>query len=382
MPAFDRRAFLKSGLALGCSAAAFPVTTRLALASAPGANRLVVIILRGGMDGLGVFPPYGERDWAALRPTIGARPGDGLIDLDGRFGMDDRLAALAPLWAAGEFAVAHAVSTPYRDKRSHFDGQDILEAGLATVGAARDGWLNRAVARIDGAAEEQALAVGREAMLLTSGDAPFRAWAPGERLALRNDERGLLTRLYADDPLFARAAAMATALSALDEPGADRAVAAYAARRLAAEARIAAFSLGGWDTHARQRPALNRPLSQLSEALIALKAGLGPHWARTFVVAMTEFGRTARENGNRGTDHGTGGAAILAGGALRGGRIYGDWPGVAEDALYKGRDLMPTGDIRRYPAWALSALFGVGRAALEREVFPGLEMGARPEFLA
>ncbi|QIE54547.1 DUF1501 domain-containing protein [Pikeienuella piscinae] len=382
MIAIDRRAFLKSGLSLGCAAAALPLFTPLSLAAAPGENRLVVIILRGAMDGLGVFAPYGERDWARMRPTIGAAPGAGLIDLDGRFGMDARLAALHPLWAAEELAVVHAVSTPYRDKRSHFDGQDMLESGVQAGGAPRDGWLNRAVAHIDGARTEQALAVGREAMLLTSGDAPFRVWAPGERLALRNDERELLTRLYADDPLFAHAAALAEELSALDDGEADRRVAVYAAKRLAAEARIAAFSLGGWDTHAAQKPALKRPLKQLSDSLIALRDGLGPAWSRTLVIAMTEFGRTARENGNRGTDHGTGGAAILAGGAMRGGRVYGDWPGLGESDLYNGRDLTPTGDIRRYPAWALNALFGVPKSTLETAIFPALDMDTRPAFLA
>ncbi|MEX2518878.1 MAG: DUF1501 domain-containing protein, partial [Paracoccaceae bacterium] len=314
---------------------------------------------------------------AALRPRVGGR----LIDLDDRFGMDARLEALTPLWRAEELAVVHAVSTPYRDKRSHFDGQDMLEGGLSAVGGARDGWLNRALGLIPGARAEEALAVGREAMLLTRGAATFRSWAPGERLALRNDERQLLTRLYAPDPLFARAAELAAELSALEEPGDDADVAAYAARRLAEEARIAAFSLGGWDTHAAQNRALNGPLSKLSDALIALKGGMGAAWGDTLVIAMTEFGRTARENGALGTDHGSGGAAILAGGAMRGGRIYGTWPGVAEGDLYEGRDLTPTEDIRRYPAWALSAMFGVGRDALEAEVFPGLDMGGRPQFL-
>lgn len=373
----DRRAFLKAGLALGCSAAAAPLITPLRLAAAPGEKRLVVIILRGGMDGLGVFAPQGERAWAALRPRIGAP----LIDLDDRFGMDARLGALMPLWRAEELAVVHAVSTPYRDKRSHFDGQDMLEGGLSEVGGARDGWLNRALALIPGARPEEALAVGREAMLLTRGDAVFRSWAPGERLALRNDERQLLTRLYAPDPLFAQAAELAEELSALEQPGDDQGVAAYAGRRLAEEARIAAFSLGGWDTHAAQGRALKRPLSQLSEALLALRDGIGAAWGDTLVIAMTEFGRTARENGALGTDHGSGGAAVLAGGAMRGGRIYGDWPGVSEGDLYEGRDLMPTEDIRRYPAWALSAMFGIGRGPLEAEVFPGLDMGARPRFL-
>lgn len=377
----NRRSFLRSGLALGCAAAAAPLLTPLRLSAAEGENRLVVIVLRGGMDGLGVFAPWGDPDWARLRPGIGAMPGEALIDLDGRFGMDARLGALEPLWRAEEFGVVHAVSTPYRDKRSHFDGQDLLETGVAAVGEARDGWLNRALARIPGARPESALAVGREAMLLTGGAREFRSWAPGERLTLVEDERMLLTRLYARDPLFARAAAQAGDLTAESAVKGETA-AAYAGRRLAAEVRIAAFSLSGWDTHANQRQALTRSLADLSAALIALRDGLGPHWAKTLVVALTEFGRTARENGAKGTDHGTGGAALLAGGAMRGGRVFGAWPGLADRDLYDGRDLTPTADVRATAAWALAAQFGLARAALETEVFPGLDMGGRPGWLA
>ncbi len=377
----NRRFFLKNGLALGCAAAAAPAVSPLRLAAAEGENRLVVIVLRGAMDGLGVFAPWGDRDWAALRPTLGAEPGKGLIDLDGRFGMDARLRPLMPLWRAEEFAVVHAVSTPYREKRSHFDGQDLLETGVAAVGEARDGWLNRAFAHIPGARPTEALAVGREAMLLTTGAAEFRSWAPGERLTLVEDERRLLSRLYGRDPRFARAVAAAGDLS-VESADAAESAAAYAARRLSEDVRIAAFSLTGWDTHASQKSALNRCLRDLSESLTTLRDRMGAAWERTLVVAVTEFGRTARENGAKGTDHGTGGAAILAGGAMRGGRVYGDWPGVAEPDLYEGRDLKPTDDVRRTAAWALAAQFGLGREALERDVFPGLDLGARPAWLA
>lgn len=377
----DRRAFLRSGFALGCAAAAAPALTPLRLLAAPGENRLVVIVLRGAMDGLGIFPPAADREYAALRPGLAAQVSKELVPLDGRFGMDGRLAALEPLWRAEELAVAHAVSTPYRDKRSHFDGQDLLENGGEEVGVLKDGWLNRVAALLPGATAAEALSVGRDAMLLTSGAAPFGSWAPGQQLILRNDERGLLTRIYAQDPLFAEAVAMAEALSA-DAGERRESAAAYAARRLAGEARIAAFSIGGWDTHANQHGALGRPLAALSEAILALRSGLGPAWSRTLVVAMTEFGRTARENGNRGTDHGTGGAALLAGGALRGGRIYGSFPGIAERQLYGGRDLEPTEDVRRHAAWAISAQFGLPRAALETAIFPGLDMGGAPGWLA
>lgn len=386
MTKLTRRGFIQGGLGVACSAAAAPLLTPVTVAAAPGENRLVVIILRGAMDGLGVFAPYGDPNYARLRPSIAEVPGDGLIDLDGHFGMDKRLKALAPLWRRGELAVAHAVSTPYRDKRSHFDGQDLLEAGVIDVSDVENGWLNRAVSHMPGATAETTLSVGASGMLLTRGQAPFRSWAPDAKLALEADERNLLQMIYAKDPLFMQAAGMAADLSDLgggeDVRGAERRIAQYAADRLAAEARIAAFSIGGWDTHARQRGALNRPLKALSETLTVMHETLGAAWGRTLVVAMTEFGRTARENGNLGTDHGTGGAAVLAGGALKGAAIYGRWPGIAEADLYAGRDLAPTTDVRHYPAWALSALYGVDRAAIERDVFPGLDMGARPAFIA
>ena len=385
--ALSRRSLLRQFGALGCCAAASPLVTPITAVAAPGENRLVVIILRGAMDGLDVVQPYGDADFAALRPSLARLPGEGLFDLDGRFGLHERLAPLHAMWQAGEFAVAHAVSTPYRDKRSHFDGQDILEAGIAQVGQARDGWVNRALSHMPGARADTALSIGRETMVLLSGQNDTMSWAPGEQIGFAEDERGLLSLLYRNDPLFAEAAREAFALSM--DSGDERAKgkraagvrAEYAAARLREDARIAAFSIGGWDSHVNQRGALRGPLSQISLAFETLKAGLGPEWSRTLVIAMTEFGRTARQNGTRGTDHGTGGAALLGGGALRGGKVYGAWPGLRPGDLYQDRDLMPTRDVRHYPAWALARLFNVPRRALERDIFPGLDMGPDDQFL-
>ena len=376
-----RRAFLDTA----CSAAASPLVTPMVFAATPGENRLVVIVLRGGLDGLEMAQPYGDPAFTTLRPSLARRPGAGLTDLDGFFGLAEPFAQLMPLWQVGELGFVHAVSTPYRDKRSHFDGQDLLENGGNDPGGSltpgRDGWLNRALSLIPGARAETAMAVGRDHMLILSGTAPARSWSPTNRLSLEDDDRRLLTRLYADDALFAEALEGAQALAG-GTPQERRengtTLAHYTAERLNGPARIAAFSLGGWDTHRRQANAIRTPAKQLAAALTTLKTKLGRNWDQTAVIAMTEFGRTARENGSGGTDHGTGGAMVLAGGAVRGGRVFGQWPGLGEGALYQDRDLLPTDDLRRWAAWPLAALFGLDRSSLERTVFPGLDLGTDP----
>ncbi|MCQ0971181.1 DUF1501 domain-containing protein [Paracoccus sp. TK19116] len=382
-----RRFVLKSGLAAACSVAAHPLMSTVTFAAAPGDHRLVVIILRGAMDGLDVLQPYGDPALAALRPSLSPGPDGGALDLDGFFALHASLGDLMPLWAAGELAFVPAVSTPYRDKRSHFDGQDLLEAGTGEdvpLAMQRSGWLNRALQGMPGARAETAYAIGTGDMLLLSGPAPAMSWSPDARLRLSPQAERLLGDIYHDDPLFRNAAG--SAIEIVSGGGSDArgptAVADFAASRLNGEARIAAFSLTGWDTHARQAQVLRPALSRLSASILALRSGLGPNWSKTTVLAMTEFGRTARENGSGGTDHGTGGALLMAGGAIRGGRVIGNWPGLGEGQLYADRDLMPVRDVRAYAAWALAGLFGQDRGRLEAEVFPGLDMGADPGMLS
>jgi uncharacterized protein (DUF1501 family) len=382
--------------------AASPLITPVTFASAPGEGRLVVIVLRGGLDGLDLLPPLGDPHLAALRPDI-----DPASDLSGYFGLHPAMDPLRPLWAKGQLAFAHAISTPYRDKRSHFDGQDLLEAGtgMDTLGQTGTGWLNRLLAQIPGAEAQTAYAIGRSDMLLMRGPADVANWSPDAALTLSPQAELLLERVMHDDPLFRDATSEAIALSqsaiSLDAMRAEvdqgdmmsamiaaqtgarpDAIARFAAQRLREDTRIAAFSLSGFDTHATQSRGLPKALERLTQAITTLHSDLGPIWDKTAVVAVTEFGRTARLNGTGGTDHGTAGAMIMAGGALSRAQIVTDWPGLSEADLYQRRDLYPTRDLRAHLAWMLRPLFGTGQSVLERTVFPGLDMGADPRLIA
>ena len=403
----NRRFMLKGMFGAACSVAAHPLTTTVTLAqgTALGEKRLIVVILRGAMDGLDAVRPVGDPLLAAYRPKLAA--GGSAQDLDGFFALAAPLGGLMPLWKAGELGFVHATSTPYRDKRSHFAGQDLLEAGTGMdvpVGAARDGWLNRMLQTVPGLAAETAYAVGRESLPLLEGAAPSQSWTPEIQLQITTQNRLLLEHVYHGDMLFRDSADQALTLAAemardntgtgddSEEPpangmqptapsgpkefaGLDRLI-DFAASRLQGETRIAAFSLSGWDTHRNQATAITKPYGQLERTILRLREQLGETWGNTVVLAMTEFGRTAQENGSGGTDHGTAGVMVMAGGATRGGKIYGTWPGLEEAALYDRRDLMPTSDVRDWAAWTMRGLYGFDRSTLEGNIFPGLDMGA------
>ncbi len=409
----DRRGFLSRGLAIGCSLAASPMFTPVSFAATGGNNRLVVIILRGGLDGLDLLQPQ-QAALRQLRPTLAARAPSGL-EMPGGMMLHAACRPLWPMWHAGELAFVQAVSTPYRNKRSHFDGQDLLEAGTAQVpsGTARDGWLNRMLQNMPNSEMTTAYAVGADPMLLSRGDAPVETWSPDVNFVMSSQGARLLELTMERDPEMARAMHRAMALAGeggggvmemadvdmmggleemmdaqMSPDGKDKAtahvrVAKFAAEQLRGQARVACFSIGGWDTHANQERNLKSPLKRLSNSLLALKAGVGEKvWARTTVLAMTEFGRTVAENGTKGTDHGTGGMMVMAGGAIRGRQVHGRFPGVDEVDLFQGRDLMPTDDVRRYAAWAIRESFGLDRATLEDVVFPGIQLGDAPRLLA
>ncbi len=390
----DRRRFL-AGLpvTLVATAAGFgPVA--LALAAAPTQRRLVVVLLRGAMDGLAAVAPYSDPYYRVQRgPLALAEPGAGdecLLDLGGRFGLHPALAPLYRCYLKGELAVVHAVASPYRG-RSHFDGQDLLENGLAAPRQGGDsGWLNRALERLaPGGSVAQSsrlgLAIGQAVPLLLRGSAPVGSWAPAVLPEPGVDLIQRLTQLYDGDPILApalaeglRGQAYAQAALAGERPktGAFSDLATDLARFLTPETgpRAAVIELGGWDTHVGQgtdQGRLANAFAQLASGLAAFAQTLPAEiWRLTTVMVVTEFGRTVTANGTGGTDHGTGGCAFLLGGAVAGGRVIADWPGLARTALFEGRDLMPTLDLRAVAKGVLAEHFGLAADGLEATVFP------------
>lgn len=382
----DRRRLLAAAAGLTLAAAG----GRPSQAAPTGERKFVFIILRGAMDGLAAVAPYGDPNYRAARgPLALGAPGEagGVLPIADGFGLHPKLGFLHERWRAGEMVVMHAAATPYRE-RSHFDGQDVLESGAGQVFAAADGWLNRAAALLPTPPGRiAATAVGETLPLVLRGAAPVSSWAPSRAPAPQEDTIMRLTDLYAGDPLLAPAFAHAVETQALvgrgdagapggrrDPAAAYRVLAEAAARLLAAPQGPAAavISLEGWDTHAAQGAAegvLAARLTGLDVALRTLKEGLGPAWSKTVVVAATEFGRTVAVNGTRGTDHGTGGIAFAVGGAVKGGRIIGDWPTLAPARLYQNRDLAPANDVRGLFATVLRDHWGLDRGDLSGKVF-------------
>lgn len=378
----SRRTFLASA----CCAAASPLLTPVTFAAMPGDRRFVTIVLRGALDSLFLLQPYADPMLKHYRPTLALDPASGLVDLDGQFGLHGEAKDLLPLWQSGELAFVNAVSTPYRDQRSHFDGQDILETGGSSAIDANTGWLNRALASIPRSESRKAIDVNTSAELILAGPNPVDTWSTQSDLAVEPDEVAFFQRLYGNDPDFARAFGEAIetdkdsdGIFADGKRAADAAgIARLTAGMLKGDYRLASFSINGWDTHVGQANIFKRPLKALVTALTTLRTELGPEvWGKTAVLAMTEFGRTARQNGSKGTDHGTGGLAIIAGGAIRGGKVYGRWPGLAEDQLFEGRDLMPTTDVREIAAALLNSQFDISGGDLTSKVFPGLSLDLR-----
>lgn len=401
MNAPTRRSVLAGAAGVGLTLQ-FAATTAFA-GDAAAKNKLIVIVCRGGMDGMSVAPPVGDPDYAALRGPIAL--GDEALKLDGTFALHPALASTHALAKAGQARIAPAVATPDR-ARSHFEAQDVLESGAGGVYGANSGWLNRAVEVLGTHRKVEALSVGATAPLILRGKAPTASWSPGRTVDAEARLPTLLQDLYKSDPLLGPALARGLATEAMAQaamtnlappagsammdqasPAEARAqlrqgrdAAAQLGQTLAGLMRepggpqVAALSLDGFDTHANQGTAqgqLATRLSYLDAVLDGVHTGLGPDWSDTVVMVVTEFGRTARVNGTNGTDHGTASTALLLGGALKPGGIVGDWPGLRQAALYENRDLAPTLDLRGVFKGVLGDHLGVDRAALDTAIFPG-----------
>ncbi|MBV8614771.1 MAG: DUF1501 domain-containing protein [Acetobacteraceae bacterium] len=369
---------------LGLSSAVALGRASLALAAAPTQRRLVVVVLRGALDGLAAVAPYGDPDLAGLRaPLVPPGPGEasGLLDLGGFYGLHPALAGMHETYRAGELAILHAVAGP-TCVRSHFEAQDCLESGADH--RMSSGWLNRAVAALPAGPakpEGEAMAFGVAMPLLLRGPARAGSWAPAQLGGASPDFYAQVASLAAPDRLigpairqglrergFSRVALGDTPALAAD----GFATLAKAAGEMLARPdgpRVAALELDGWDTHAAQPARLDAMLRQLDAGLTALREALGPSWRQTAILCMTEFGRTVRVNGTRGTDHGTGTVALLLGGAVAGGVVRADWPGLGPGRLFEGRDLAPTTDLRAVAKGVLARHLGVPSHALA-SVFP------------
>ncbi len=413
MTGINRRRFLsRSAASVGLLAGAGAIgnlllTTRVAFAS-PGAasdGRFVFIIMRGALDGLSAVPPYGDPAYAGLRESLALpAPGSaqGMLALDGLFALHPSLAFLHEAFTGKELIVLHAAATPYRE-RSHFDGQDVLESGVPRPHASESGWLNRALTAEDGAPRRLGVALGANVPLVMRGPAEVASWSPSHLASLSEDTLQRVADLYASDPVLSQRLADALAsdeIAAEGQPAADETMAAPAvadekagggakrggAARFVETARAAASFLAradgpriavlettGWDTHANEGAAqgqLAQRLAALDTGLREFKLALGSSWRHTAVLLATEFGRTAASNGTRGTDHGTGSAAFLLGGAIAGGRVLADWPGLSSSALYEGRDLKPTLDLRAAIKGVLHDHMNISDRSLSTTVFP------------
>jgi uncharacterized protein (DUF1501 family) len=369
------------------------------LARAEGRDpRFLVIVLRGALDGLAAVAPVGDPNWVGLR-------GDHALTLDGTapalpldsfFALHPAMPNLHRLFLGGGAAIVHAAATPYRE-RSHFDGQDVLESGLAKPGTSDAGWLNRALGTLQPGGRtggrRDAFAVGPIAPLVVRGPAPVLSWTP-RRLPPANDDT--LTRLMDlyrhTDPALARELEKRAGLAAIaraggmdgeqPRPGGVRQVRTFFAEAAGTAAkflarpdgpRVGALAFDGWDTHAAEgimNGRLANLLGALDGALGAVESEMKDAWRETVVAVITEFGRTARINGTEGTDHGTATVALLAGGALRGGRVIADWPGLKPAQLHESRDLKPTTDLRAVLKGVLRDHVRVDESALARSVFP------------
>lgn len=384
-------------LGLMGATAAWMSCSGMAFAGAPTANRFVFVNLRGAIDGLAAVPPYFDPHYNAARGAISTQADKqegSCLPLDGKFMLHPSLPQFQKMFLAQEALVVHAVASSYRE-RSHFNAQDILENGTDTPHSTQNGWLGRALAQMTAV---NGLAIGQTIPLVLRGSDAVSSWSPSFLPEPDSDLLQRLSMMYQHDPLLARALSEAEASSTVaDEamgddammgkpaklggkpgrsPGNNFPILAKAAGNFLAAPdgpRLAVLEIGGWDTHSNQgvfKGRLADNLKHLDNGLANLRTALGSTWDKTIVVCMTEFGRAVAGNGTGGTDHGTGGAAFILGGAITGGKVIADWPGLDAHQLYENRDLRPTLDVRGVLKGVLTAHLGLDLAALNNTVFP------------
>ncbi|MEP6907422.1 MAG: DUF1501 domain-containing protein [Pseudoxanthomonas sp.] len=355
---------------LGAASAMTTLTLwpRLGMA-ATNDTRMLVVLLRGGMDGLHVLVPRDDPAYVRLRGTLAPQE---VLPLDADFALHPALSFAHSLYRRRQLLPIVAIAPPYR-QRSHFEAQDCLENGTARPSGTSTGWLNRCAASMGSGG---ALSLTTVMPLIMRGPGEATTWSPPLPEAVNPILLQRLQPLYAADPELA--ASFSRAFGAQDmgvdgEKGGRLPQAMASAARFMSQpagARIAFVEDSGWDTHSNQATVLARKLKELDAGLRGFHDGMGTQWKDTVVVVVSEFGRTAAANGTGGTDHGTGGLALLAGGAVKGGLVAGDWPGLAADALNEGRDLRATSDLRALFKGLLASHLRVTETALETLVFP------------
>lgn len=365
-------------VALGASAVLTSgLGARMVLAKAATERRFVFIIQRGAADGLGTLAPVGDPAFAGQRGVL-AQDFATAPKLDSLFALHPAMTNTLGLWQAKQALFVHAVASPYRE-RSHFDGQNVLETGGSSAYALKDGWLNRLLSLLP--ADDRAIALAATIPMALRGPVEVASYAPSALPDASDDLLARVSTMYRDDPQLhaiweqATATRMLTGDLASDNGRNAAATGSLAAKLLTAEggARIAMIETGGWDTHAQQRGRLAGQLKGLDAMVDAIRQGLGPLWAETIVVVATEFGRTVKVNGTGGTDHGTGALAMLMGGAVNGGRVVADWPGLGEAALYEGRDLRPTTGLDTLLSSAVASHFDLTAARTAQKLFPDMK---------
>jgi uncharacterized protein (DUF1501 family) len=354
----------------------------------------VVVILRGALDGLAAIAPISDPDFVRAR-RFQPEQAQNLLDTyikSGDFAFHPSLTHFHDLCKSGQGLAYHAVASPYRE-RSHFDGQDMLESGLARVQPSDTGWLNRLCEQIAPPFNSftSGLSIGNTPPLIMRGSAKTMGWAPSGLDPADDDLSNRLLRLYANtDPDFAKAlqeGAQTAALAMEKEktgggPSDPQTMLAMSqgAARLMSEPQgplICALAFEGWDTHSQEETRLARLLKGLDASIRAFQSGLGPIWDETILMVVTEFGRTVAINGSQGTDHGTASVCLMAGGRLRpkaGSTIYGDWPGLSASKLYEGRDLYPTTDLRALFMGVVEVQYGLDQAQMSKTLFPGADI--------